>query len=1113
MSRPSQSEPRPKEPKPWQCGDSYRYPIPKPDGDPWELLLQPYLRKHNAQCEAWKNEIHYLLLFAGLFSVVMSIFVLHSTQSLQQNSTDATINMLATMLMSNVSAGGAQTPFNQTAAPFLFAPTRSHVRISILWFVSLILSLATLVAGVVVLQWIREYQLYADDISSKEAVSVYHMRVEAWKKWRVPQIISFLPLLLLCAVVLFFSGIIVYLFTLNRTVAIAVTVIIGITLFFLLITTLLPTIQCFILSLSEPSRKKDIPAQCPYKSTQSWIIYRLFAWIFRYTFALGWKMRYIPIAFFVRRKDRYSWTTFDSWWLSLRSTYAQFIHGVFTPSSDAVDTASPGYDESRIIVHAMQNHSETSKMVLAAYHCFQEVSQTALRASDAKELEDISSSLRKRNQLLHLLYWNGVQYGRLTGASNRLDASGVQKMHDENMMLFLWLPGDRTYSDVIARGLASHMLELQTRHLQYVMVQGSLEDSYFSDDREGLWMSRIYQQYRPTHQTARNFGSWQYALHRRISKDVAEASVEQYVMIFDAFVRKYASDAGQAWTLKDLQSNTHGRAILEDFLSITTIIQAHLFSSSESTYTRIFRETLIFISTVLEISWSYTEVHERHDFLFFSITYMLSRLLSYSETILQYIPADLLRSLARYESTVDKSSWEATFTGNYSIGNWATRLAEMEKTKTLDLHGSRKPLVQKSPSPGEQLLTALPTADNDKTPKSGSPHMPLIAPLSPLVLRSESDSMYVARSDEAVHNGTAKSLEIADSNARSRQTEEQMAAATEADNTLVNFDTTNSASRVVELLDENANAQRADSQAIVTSGQRDVQNSNSQNGGFFQSQALRQGQSEEMSRADTSNYFNQNTDSQAIITSGQRDVQNSNSQNDGFFQSQTLRQNQSEEMSRSDTSNYFNQNTDSQAIVTSGQRNVQTSDSQNDGFFQSQNSWQIRSGDVSRSDNSNEFNQQTNSQVIITSSQQDVQTSNSQNDSYFQSQNSRQIQSEETTRSDNFNYFNQQSQSQEQNFNNSERFDSSLTQRSDYNTTERTDTTFNNRRVDWQDNRFNSFTSSQYDTSNRNSAWMQQTFNRGESWSSRMLMDQSVRSSQAVDEFGGHENVDGNLFY
>ncbi|KAF9482267.1 hypothetical protein BDN70DRAFT_801991, partial [Pholiota conissans] len=154
-------------------------------------------------------------------------------------------------------------------------PSGSAIRVNILWFLSLVLSLSTVLVGIVSLQWIREYQRYAGVSSTRRKLALRNMRTEGLERWLIPEILAGLPLLLQTALVLFFVGIIDFLVHLKIVVAIPVIVVIALTLLFILATIVLPAVQCFwTVNVRLPSEKGRLPAQCPYKSAQSWIFFR-----------------------------------------------------------------------------------------------------------------------------------------------------------------------------------------------------------------------------------------------------------------------------------------------------------------------------------------------------------------------------------------------------------------------------------------------------------------------------------------------------------------------------------------------------------------------------------------------------------------------------------------------------------------------------------------------------------------------------------------------------------------------------------------------------------------------------------------------------------------------
>ncbi|TFK44143.1 hypothetical protein BDQ12DRAFT_717323 [Crucibulum laeve] len=66
---------------PWRSGDPYRYPISK-DGDPWETCYKAVKEYDDVMCTAWKDEVQNLLIFAGLFSAVVTAFIVESYKML-----------------------------------------------------------------------------------------------------------------------------------------------------------------------------------------------------------------------------------------------------------------------------------------------------------------------------------------------------------------------------------------------------------------------------------------------------------------------------------------------------------------------------------------------------------------------------------------------------------------------------------------------------------------------------------------------------------------------------------------------------------------------------------------------------------------------------------------------------------------------------------------------------------------------------------------------------------------------------------------------------------------------------------------------------------------------
>ncbi len=136
-----------------------------------------------------------------------------------------------------------------------FGVSTSARWINILWFLSLLFSLASALFGILAKQWIREYLQWNQTIASpRENILVRQLRSEAWVKWKVPAGIAAIPALLEIAVVLFILGLVVLLWTLDFVVALIITIAAGILLLAAFSVTTLPAFF----------------QHCPYKSPTGW---------------------------------------------------------------------------------------------------------------------------------------------------------------------------------------------------------------------------------------------------------------------------------------------------------------------------------------------------------------------------------------------------------------------------------------------------------------------------------------------------------------------------------------------------------------------------------------------------------------------------------------------------------------------------------------------------------------------------------------------------------------------------------------------------------------------------------------------------------------------------
>ncbi|KAJ7793988.1 hypothetical protein B0H13DRAFT_1479589, partial [Mycena leptocephala] len=104
-----------------------------------------------ALVESWKSDMDGLLIFAALFSAIVTAFVLESYKTLNSDSGDQTVKLL--VQISNQIAASAN---GSTALP-PFHPSTPAILCNAFWFLSLGLSLACALIATLVQQWAREF--------------------------------------------------------------------------------------------------------------------------------------------------------------------------------------------------------------------------------------------------------------------------------------------------------------------------------------------------------------------------------------------------------------------------------------------------------------------------------------------------------------------------------------------------------------------------------------------------------------------------------------------------------------------------------------------------------------------------------------------------------------------------------------------------------------------------------------------------------------------------------------------------------------------------------------------------------------------------------------------
>ncbi|KAK7019572.1 hypothetical protein R3P38DRAFT_2974790 [Favolaschia claudopus] len=208
--------------------DSQPYRVPGPGDEAaaakiWAVYAGEAEKYDKGLVQSWKSDMEGMLIFAGLFSAVLTAFLVESYKTLNRDPEDLTVLLLARIseqivASANGSASAIPLPLKFDNDP---GPTRAAFACNVLWFLSLGLSLSCALIATLVEQWAREF-LHKTDIHSAPVIRarVFSFLYYGLKRFNLHAIVDVIPLLLHLALLLFFSGLVAFLIPVNIAIAI-----------------------------------------------------------------------------------------------------------------------------------------------------------------------------------------------------------------------------------------------------------------------------------------------------------------------------------------------------------------------------------------------------------------------------------------------------------------------------------------------------------------------------------------------------------------------------------------------------------------------------------------------------------------------------------------------------------------------------------------------------------------------------------------------------------------------------------------------------------------------------------------------------------------------------
>ncbi|EIN03746.1 hypothetical protein PUNSTDRAFT_139272 [Punctularia strigosozonata HHB-11173 SS5] len=224
----------------------------------WDYVYGRLEKYDREMIKGYSEDIDNLLIFAGLFSAVLTAFLVEVYTQLQPDDTQLSIQLLynISLQLQHISMNQAAPVSSNGPLTMPFYPGPRVVAINALWFLSLVLALASALLGIFVKQWLREYISWTSVSPIQHAIQLRKFRFDAFQRWKVPGIVTLVPGLLQLAVVLFFGGLVTLLWPINTVVSAACCAAAGTTIISAVLVVLMPLFPSPTIAMIAPNDRE-----------------------------------------------------------------------------------------------------------------------------------------------------------------------------------------------------------------------------------------------------------------------------------------------------------------------------------------------------------------------------------------------------------------------------------------------------------------------------------------------------------------------------------------------------------------------------------------------------------------------------------------------------------------------------------------------------------------------------------------------------------------------------------------------------------------------------------------------------------------------------------------
>lgn len=181
----------------------------------WKKYLEEIEKQDNEMVERWKGEADSTIIFAGLFSAVVVVSIVESYKWLSPDPGSETVILLAQISRQLVDMShGMHLESIESGPPF--KASTSILMINVMWFGSIVLTLAGSVFATLIQQSARRYQALTQGCPTLyERARLRTLLLNGIRKFKVDQLHHLLGMSMHVSILLYCVGLLIYIFTID----------------------------------------------------------------------------------------------------------------------------------------------------------------------------------------------------------------------------------------------------------------------------------------------------------------------------------------------------------------------------------------------------------------------------------------------------------------------------------------------------------------------------------------------------------------------------------------------------------------------------------------------------------------------------------------------------------------------------------------------------------------------------------------------------------------------------------------------------------------------------------------------------------------------------------